>query len=120
MKAILIDVYNKEIKEVTLDTNKSTLQQWYDFIKTDMVEVALDLDDTNSIIVDEEGMLKPTDNFFVYDGAHQPFAGNGLIVGTDIEDGDAISCTLSIDDIKQKVKFLSRNEVINMMNHYEE
>ena len=102
MKAILINVKTQEVKEVEHD---DTLQNIYDLIDCrafDLVRV----DDVNSIFVDDEGILK--DNlYFEYPSSNGIFqlAGNGLILGVD-DEGNSISPTLTVEDVKSKVNFL--------------
>ena len=102
MKAILIDVKTQEIKEVEHD---NTLQNIYDLIDCRAFDLVR-IDDVNSIFVDDEGILK--DNlYFEYSGSENVFklAGNGLILGVD-DEGNSISPTLTIEDVKGKVNFL--------------
>jgi hypothetical protein len=118
MKGILIDVVNKTVTDVEYDGTKS-LKEWYRLMNCNMVEVATDLPTTrpdriNSIMVDEEGMLSMDNNsrWFTFEGAHQPFVGNGLIVGLDDSTGETIDVfELTADDVRGKIKFLSMNEV---------
>lgn len=111
MRAIFIDSVNREVKEVDLDPNSNILEQWYDILKVDMVEVGCYLSEKDSIMVDEEGLLKNTKEFFIYNGAHQPFAGNGLIVGVDSE-GETISCEISLEEVERNTRFYTREEII--------
>jgi hypothetical protein len=111
MRAILIDAVNQNIEEVNLDEGKDMLQQWYNTLDADMVEVALYIDKYDSILVDEEGLLKPCDHFFSYHGGHQPFAGNGLIVGID-DEGWTVDCNIDIEEVVHNVKFHSREEIL--------
>jgi hypothetical protein len=105
MKAIFIDSKNREVKEVEI---KGDLQSWYETIGCGMVECALYFDDHDSIMVDEEGLFHSECNeFFFVKGGHQPFAGNGLVVGTD-ENGESVSTKISLDEVKSKVKFMDR------------
>jgi hypothetical protein len=105
MKAIFINSKNKEVKEVDI---KGDLQSWYETIGCDMVECALYFDDHDSIMVDEEGLFHSECNeFFFVEGGHQPFAGNGLVVGTD-ENGETVGTKISLDEVKSKVKFMDR------------
>ena len=105
MKAIFIDAKNKEVKEVEI---KGDLQSWYETIGCGMVECALYFDEHDSIMVDEEGLFNDQCNdFFFVKGGHQPFAGNGLVVGTD-ENGESVSTKISLDEVKSKVKFMDR------------
>lgn len=114
MRAILIDVYAQEIRECDI-SQTNTLDDWYKTMGVDLVAVGLRLDDTDSILVDDEGLLKPCDHFFYYEGSHQPFAGNGLITGVD-DEGESISCVISLDDVKNNVRFMSRDEVITWVS----
>ena len=49
--------------------------------------------------------------FFSYKGYPQPLSGNGLILGIDHETGESIDTTLTIDEVKENVKFLTLFEV---------
>ena len=103
MKAILIDVYEKEIREVDYD---GTL----DFIYFNLACRTFDVvrvDDVNSIFIDDEGLLRQNQLYFEYSGSNGIFqlAGNGLILGVD-DEGNSISPTLTIEDVKSKVNFL--------------
>ena len=103
VKAILIDVKNQEVKEVEHD---NTLQNIYDLIDCRVFDIVR-IDNVNSIFVDDEGILK--DNlYFQYSGSNGIFqlAGNGLLLGID-DEGNSISPTLTVEDVKDKVRFLS-------------
>ena len=102
MKAILIDVKTQEVKEVECGNN---LQNIYDLIDCRLIDI-VGIDDVNSIFVDDEGILK--DNlYFEYSGSENVFklAGSGLILGVD-DEGNSISPTLTVEDVKGKVNFL--------------
>ncbi len=107
-KAILIDAINKTVREVTLPNG---LQSWYDAIGCELVTVAFNLDDYNSLLVDDEGLLKQPTCFFLYKGYVQPLAGNGLIVGVD-DEGNTVSTNATVDSIIDSVRFLDRAQVI--------
>lgn len=112
MKAIFIDATKRQVSEVEIsDTN--TLNEWYKILDCYTVEVATYINEQNdSILVDEEGLLHGLHNdspFFKYEGAHQPFAGNGLITGVD-EDGNDKAPTVTVKDVKSKITFLTLAE----------
>ena len=109
MKAILINSVNKTVTEVTLNDDEPILNQFYKLIGCDIIEIAHYINKNNSIIVDEEGLLKPQNHFFFYKKAHQPFAGNGLITGIN-ENGDAVSCNISLVEAALNIEFLSRED----------
>ena len=103
IKAILIDVYEKEIREVDYD---GTL----DFIYFNLACRTFDVvrvDDVNGIFVDDEGLLRQNQLYFEYPSSNGIFqlAGNGLILGVD-DEGNSISTTLTVEDVKGKVSFL--------------
>ena len=114
MRAVLIDVYNKEIKEVTLDPSKNMLKQYHDHIKCDTMTVAHYINNHDSILVDDEGLLKSPKHFFHYEGGHQPFAGNGLILGLNRE-GETVKCNISLEEVKENVLFYSTYEMLGSM-----
>jgi len=102
MKAILIDVKTQEIKEVEHDGEIQNIYNLIDCRAFDLVRI----DDVNSIFVDDEGILK--DNlYFEYSASGRVFqlAGSGLILGVD-DEGNSISPTLTVEDVKGKVNFL--------------
>ena len=47
------------------------------------------------IYVDDEGLLKPLDWFFAVKGGHQPFAGCGLVLGSNAE-GETVSARIAL------------------------
>jgi hypothetical protein len=101
-KAYLIDPKERSITIV----ESNGLQDIYKHLECTMIEVATYIQDTtgeNVIYVDEEGLLKPMDFFFIVRGAHQPFAGRGLLVGCE-EEGD-VDPTVSLDFVKQMISF---------------
>ena len=63
------------------------------------------IDDGDIIYVDDEGLLKPLDWFFAVKGAHQPFAGCGLVLGSD-EDGETVSAKIALQELKRRILHL--------------
>lgn len=110
MKAILIDTANQSISEVDI---KGDLNSWYETIKCDVVEVAVRLDNGDMILVDEEGLWKSPTMYFTYNHAeynNYPFAGNGLVIGSDGEDtADAKS---TVQEIAERVRFQDKQSII--------
>ena len=105
MKAILIDVKNKEVKEVE---HNDTLKQIYNFVDCATFDV-LRLDGVNGIYVDDEGLFVEDQLFFTYHGDtySQTLAGNGLILGVDSE-GNSIAPTLTIEEVQEAIDFEPR------------
>jgi hypothetical protein len=107
MKAILIDSINKEVKEVEIGKG---IDEMYKFLQCECFTVATYLPKEDAIFVDDEGLMNGTDVFFTFEGAHQPFAGNGLIMGCD-DEGESVDCKISFAEVKEKVKFYNRYEL---------
>jgi hypothetical protein len=57
------------------------------------------------IYVDDEGLLKPLDWFFAVKGSRQPFAGCGLVLGSD-EVGETVSAKITIQELKRRILHL--------------
>ena len=89
-KAILIDPLNRTVTEVAQEPG---LQQLYDrlsvegFRRCDDIN-AVRVSDSDAMYVDGEGMLIENLPTFTFVGGSQPFAGRGLIVGTNAEGDD--------------------------------
>lgn len=82
--------------EIPNDDRLSALQKAVD----GSIEAATDFPDGDVLYVDEEGLLKDPKYFFDI-GAHQPFAGNGIIVGREIDDeGTLADAQTKLTDLK--------------------
>jgi hypothetical protein len=102
MKAILIDAEGRGVREVEID---GTLEDTYKVMGVQMIEVATYLPNGDCIYVDEEGLINgEVLGWFEVYGAHQPFAGNGLVVGTDHQ-GETVGCKSTLDEITKLVSF---------------
>lgn len=113
MKAILIDVVNKEVREVEVVNNDgSNLDSIYGHIGCELIDV-VGIDQKNDVYVDDEGLLNLTPNsmFFELKGFPNPLAGNGLVMGIDRETGESVDTTLTVDDVKKRIRFLSYYDV---------
>jgi hypothetical protein len=108
MKAILIDPVNRTIREVD---HNGDYRQIYEYLsdKENGLNVetftVVQIDDVNCIYVDDEGLLKDPRYFFNYHGYPQPLAGRGLVLGTNMEDGESIGTTLSAEEVFDNVRF---------------
>jgi hypothetical protein len=107
MKAILIDSINKEVKEVEMGKG---IDEMYKHIGCQIFTIGMHLSKRDAIFVDDEGLMNDPTHFFVYEGAHQPFAGNGLIMGSDSH-GNSKDCKIDINEVKKNVKFYDRFEL---------
>jgi hypothetical protein len=114
MRAILIDPFACTITEVEHTGNWRTIAPTLSH-ETQPVElfdvVRLGLGD--GIFVDDEGLMKRPERFFVLASYHDdngvpvPLAGKGLVIGSNAE-GDARDAQVSLDWIKGQVRFYTR------------
>jgi hypothetical protein len=104
VRAILIDVKNQVIKEVEHD---DTLDNIYELVDCRLFDVC-SIDSVNSIFLDDEGLLRNDVRMFDYFTKDLKYriAGNGLILGLDVETGESISTTLNLDEVKNNVRFV--------------
>ncbi len=115
MRAILIDAVNRIIKEVEIT---SDIKDIYSNIGCDLFTVAGDFntandgDSSDSLLVDDEGLLKPGLPVFQFNppGWHRQkeFAGNGLITGVDYTNGESISCRIPLLDLAHWVDWTDK------------
>lgn len=64
----------------------------------------------HEIYVNEDG-LWGAQFFFFPQGAHQPFAGNGFIVGPVNKKGETTDCTMTLEDAQGLIRFMNPLEV---------
>ena len=113
-KAILINPFNKTIETVNYDFGGSYLQISHLIGTEECVKplfCAVDIDETNTVYIDDEGLYRDTQAYFMWEGYHQPLQGKGLILGTDYDNGESIPTTLSLDEVKEKVSFQDNVQV---------
>lgn len=110
IKAILIDAKNREVKKIEIE---NSLQEYYKVLDCDTITAAYfrDANITDVAYIDDNGLISNPEHFFYHPDFYQPFAGNGLIVGSDMETGDTISAqTLDTFDAS-KVEFFDVAEM---------
>lgn len=105
MKALLIDVSAREVREVEYD-GLADLQK----MVGGYIEIARAWDHGDVLFVDEEGMLKGKTAFFAVDGIAQPLAGNGVVVGRETGDVTA-DPTVTREALTKMISFGTREQV---------
>ena len=116
MNAILINPITKTITSVE---HTGGLKSIYNLLDCRTVDVArFDNLHGDVIYIDDEG-LYVNDCFFLVDGFPTPLAGLGLLVGINWE-GDDITPTTTLDEIKRKVKFLTKAQAVGVFQQLQE
>jgi hypothetical protein len=119
MKAIFIDAKNRKVE--LLEKNFEDYRLISEQIRCDVFTYATSFENKDVLYVDDEGLFdRECNSFFAYEGRHQPFAGNGLMLGTD-EEGDSVDAKTSLMEVASKVEFMTRSQAfirVTMLDQY--
>jgi hypothetical protein len=111
MRALLIDSKKRTISEVKVK-GLGDMQKRVGGLITIAHELPISEDESDTIFVNDEALLgEMPEHWFHIEGAHQPFAGNGLVVGADHSTGDSTDASISLRDLKKIVTFMSGPDV---------
>lgn len=113
-KAILIDPKKRKVSIVEYKDHND-IQKFVGGIFT----TAMTLPNEETVFVNDEGLLNGTQEFFALKGGHQPYAGEGLLVGAELYDdeGDLVETTDPsdlLDWVKKNVNFMSKQMVMHI------
>lgn len=103
--AILIDPVQKVVAPIEYDLDGDPVEQINGIIESRTYTVANINDHGDGIFLDDEGLFVENPDFFHYIGAHQPFAGKGLVLGCNMETGETTESQISISQVRAMVKF---------------
>lgn len=107
MRAILIDAVEKTVTEVEYNGDLATA---YRLLRCDLVEI-VDVGPEVDMFVDEEGLLKSDQTFFVLSNG-AVFAGSGLLVGKSDEQGNSTATDTPTESVAAHVRFATREELL--------
>ena len=100
MKAILIDPFNKDVKEIEIG---DTLQDIYDAIDCNTFDIGV-FHGSTDIYIDDEGLLKESNRYFkTWNG--NTYAGKGLLLDTD-DEGNSTDVSVGILQVQSSIRFL--------------
>ena len=102
MKAYLIDPFERAITEVDYSGN---YQDIYGLCGYDTFTVVTFNDQGDGVYVDDEGLFKSDQKFFVIGSYPQPLAGRGLVLGVD-DEGASVSPTVDMTWLENHVRFV--------------
>ena len=113
MKALLIDVEAKQLREVELkatESGRAQTDEMHKLIGCEMFE-HVKLSDKLSLWVDEEGLLKDRTKGFLLCTSRQPIMGNGLLTGMDAS-GEItdVPCHCTPDRIEIAISFIDYDD----------
>lgn len=104
-KGIFIDVENRKIEEVLLDTTNVPQYKVIQNLLGGNMEYLPTQIKGNDLIINEEGRYMFTKGF-VIEGWNDKLYGSGLLLGFDENTGDNIDTTLTIDEVSEMVLFV--------------
>lgn len=108
MKAIKIDVAEKEVYEVDLEArNGSQLDSIYTLIEAQPFCVGVKLWTGDYVYVDDNGLLRDqrkVPGYFTIEGQSQTLVGHGLVCGVDPQ-GESQDVVSTVEEIRRKVTF---------------
>lgn len=104
MRAIKIDATNRTIQEFDLPSQEGEQLAAMQKVVGGYICHAGEING-DDLYVNDEGLLGISVGAPFFEiGLHQPFAGNGLIVGHN-DEGDTTPATVSLDEVKRRTSF---------------
>jgi hypothetical protein len=109
LRGILINAKERTITEVAIEPS---LPAYYRALQCETITAVIPswFPDGECVYVDDEGLLKNPQDFFCIQGYPQPLAGNGLILGSDV-DGKDRSTIIAVGVIAGMTQFLTLAEL---------
>jgi hypothetical protein len=101
-RAVLIDPVACTVSEVQYTGLYTNI---YEHIEADCFDVARINAKGDGVFIDDEGLLKEGQSFFLIEGYPTPLAGKGLVLGTD-KHGESVEPTLTLEEVRARVMFV--------------
>ena len=102
-KTFLVDPFTQTINEVQY---RGEYKHIYELIDCDTYDCARINRFGDALFVDDDGLYKEAQAFFVHADYPQPLAGKALVLGCDMKDGETIAPTTTLDELREKVMFV--------------
>lgn len=100
-KILVIDSINRQVRPFVVNSYKDMQQ-----IVGGIIERAVTLTTRDDIFVDEEGMFKAYRYGFVIKGAHQPFIGNGFVIGEANCEGNPTDVKIKSNELLDLIQWI--------------
>lgn len=111
-KAHLIDPVEQTVTEVEIDRDNG-IEDLYKHLHCSIFTFVEINDKHDGIYVDDEGLYAPNQVFFLHkDYPYQPLAGYGLVIGTEWETGDSQDPTVTLEETREAITFMSQADVM--------
>jgi hypothetical protein len=106
----LIDPFARTITVEPYDGDYRAIHQ---YIEAECFDAARLNREGDCVFVDDVGLLNEPEYFFRFDD-RDPYAGKGFVLGTD-DEGESISPTLTLDELKARVRFYQLVRIGNIV-----
>lgn len=100
MNAYLINPFERKIMQVE---HNGDYKEIYKLIEASTFDIAR-LPSGDGIYIDDDGLFKEDQQFFLHKGYGQPLAGMGLVLGSD-EEGNSTSPSITMAALAHQVEF---------------
>jgi hypothetical protein len=112
VRALFIDASRPFVVPVDIppvgDGSTAAIQQQLTMLQTlvgGSLEFAYRFPNGDVLLVDESGKLKEPRFFFWIEGAPEPYAERGVIVGREDHEGDITPALATVDEVEAKLRF---------------
>jgi hypothetical protein len=107
MKALLINPIDKTIEEVEYDGDYKQIYKYIDASPFGVVDIPND----DTIYIDDEGLYKDNQHFFIHKDVPTPLGGKALVLGADHDTGDSTSVHATRKELKHRITFIGEQRV---------
>jgi hypothetical protein len=107
MKALLINPIDKTIEEVEYDGDYKQIYKYIDASPFGVVDIPND----DTIYIDDEGLFKDKQHFFIHKDVPTPLGGMALVLGADHDTGDSTSVHATRKELKHRITFIGEQRV---------
>jgi len=104
----VIDPHTQTINEVQYSGEYKHI---YELIDCDTYDAARINRFGDALFVDDDGLFKDDQAFFIHADFPQPLAGKALVLGCDMEDGETVAPHTTLEELRSKIKFVMPTRV---------
>lgn len=112
MRAIIVNPKLKTVEEIQV--KGKDLQELYKLIGEEGI-TTFQIDSQNTMYLDDIGLKRPNQHFFMLGGYPERLGGNGVIYGT-TSGGEDKSASIGLPDVKSMVRFYKEQPVYDRMD----
>jgi hypothetical protein len=106
-KILVIDPAKREVRSETIKSYSPDVSR----IIGGYLSAVTGFRNGDTIYVDDEGMLKQQEHFFMFDGYPNPLAGVGVVVGREVDAlGTGSDVQTTVEDLTKRIKWMSHQD----------